>query len=144
MLSHQKSVSRQSSPSPISTVLTTNMSPNELYHNNTNSLRRGQSTGYGKLQKLSLESVPEQTMCSVPSHQCSIDYGLSDCQQELELNNIRVPVCIERNQIKIWDKQTKQIQYWRLKFKFKIVINHLEVYSIILELSHYQANFLMS
>ena len=106
MVGHQKSCSRQSSsPSPISTVLSSNMNPSDLYHNNTNSLRRGQTSsvvGYGKLQKLSLESVPEQTICSVPSHQCSIDYGLSDCQQELELNNMRpVPVSIERNQIKI-------------------------------------------
>jgi len=65
MLSHTKSSSRQS---PISTVLASNLNQNQYQHNNTNSFRRGQT--YGKMHKLSLESVPEQTICSVPSQQC--------------------------------------------------------------------------
>ncbi len=103
--SHNKSSSRQSTSllasnaSPISTVLATNLNQNQYQHNNTNSLRRAQN--YGKMAKLSLESVPEQTICSVPSQQCSIDYDISDCQQEVEMNHITVPVCIERQIIKI-------------------------------------------
>jgi hypothetical protein len=102
--SHNKSSSRQSTSllasnaSPISTVLA-NFNQNQYQHNNTNSLRRVQN--YGKMAKLSLESVPEQTICSVPSQQCSIDYDISDCQQEVEMNHITVPVCIEREIIKI-------------------------------------------
>lgn len=88
-----------SSASPISTVLSTNLDQveYEYQHNNTNSLRRGHT--FSKLTKVSLESVPEQTIiCSVPSH-CSSNYG-TDCQQ-VEMNHIQPNVCVERNEIKI-------------------------------------------